>query len=80
MNVSGKDVPFFKPYFSDFSRIDSSFLRIISDFSYRSSHCIPRRVLRKARDQKLFCLHRPLPAPGFMGLRPIPPLGLGLLL
>ena len=43
-------------------------------FYYRSSLCIPKGMLRKAREHKFVCLRKPLPAPGFMGLRPIPPL------
>ncbi len=43
-------------------------------FYYRSSHCIPKGVLRRVRDQKSVRLQKPLPAPVFMGLRPIPPL------
>ena len=35
---------------------------------YRSSLCIPKGVLCKARDHKFVCLHKPLPAPGFMWL------------
>ena len=34
-------------------------------------------MLRKARDPKSVCLHKSLPAPGFMGLRPKPHSGMG---
>ena len=43
------------------------------DFYFRSLLCIPGDLLRKVRDCKYVCLRKFLPAPDFMGLRPIPP-------
>ena len=55
------------------------FYRVV--FLLRSSLCIPEGMLRKARDHKFVCSHKPQSAPGFMGLRPIPPsCGIRLLL
>ena len=43
-------------------------------FYYRSFLCIPKDMLRMVRDHKFVRLQKPMPAPSFMGLRPIPPL------
>ena len=53
--------------------IYSLFLKKSGFFYYKSSFCIPEGVLRRARYHMFVCLHKPLSAPGFMGLRPIPP-------